>query len=145
MVGILENRFYLSIFMLIFYMSYVSKFQYQKNNDNELVAAIFPLNEILIEEQQHLERLGGGSNDEHKEGSRFDGLGVPIGLYLSKKQISDINNLQKNPAIHKDCNVIDEQQFNELIDKIIRKSKKKNSYKNYKRALNRKTKRVKNN
>ena len=121
--------------MLLMYMSYISKFEYHKNGDNELVAAIYPVNDVIEENHQYLEHLGGGQkNNLEKIGtSRFDGLGIPVGLYLSKKQIKEIQHLKKNPEIHKECNVIDEDKFNKLLDRIVKKAKKKLSIKNHKK------------
>lgn len=106
----------------------VSKFEYHKNGDNELIAAIYPISE----HQDAHEHLGGSINNLEKAGSsRFHGLGVPIGLYLSKKQMKEIHNMKKNPEIHKDCNVIDEDKFNQLLDKIVRKAKKRLTVNNH--------------
>jgi hypothetical protein len=107
-------------------MSYVSNFEYQKNNNNEIMAAIYPLKQIINDNEQYLERLGGSKNtsSENVGTSRFDGLGVPVGLYLSKRQINDIHQLNKNPKIHKGCNVIDEDEFDRLLEKIVRKSRR---------------------
>lgn len=111
-------------------MSFVSKFEYQKNNDNEMVAAIYPLREVMNQDSLIRERLGGSHIDkDNSEGSRFNGLGVPIGLYLSRKQIGQIHNMKKNPEIKKDCNVIDEDKFNSLLDNIVKKAKKRTSVK----------------
>lgn len=108
-------------------MSYVSKFEYQKNDNNDLFTAIYPLNEVLNQNVSFKEYLGGSARIE---GSRFDGLGVPVGLYLSRKQINEIHHMKKNPEIQKECNVIDEDKFNKLLDKIVKKAKKRTSTKN---------------
>jgi hypothetical protein len=105
-------------------MSFVSKLEYQKNNDNELVAAIYPLRETINKNTMLRERLGGSLVDDHAKSSRFSGLGVPVGLYLSREQINEIQNMKKNPEMHKDCNVIDEDKFNKLLNKIVKKAKK---------------------
>jgi hypothetical protein len=112
-------------------MSYVTNFEYKKNDNNEVTAAIYPLKQIIEENDRYLERLGGSKNvsSENNGTSRFEGLGVPVGLYLSKKQINDIDRLQKNPKIRKECNVIDEEQFDRLLEKIVRKSKHRTSAK----------------
>jgi hypothetical protein len=115
-------------------MSYISNFEYQKNDDNELVAAIYPIRHIMDQNDEYHEHLGGGKNNLEMTGtSRFDGLGVPIGLYLSKTQIKEIQNLKKNPEISKECNVIDEDKFNKLLDRIVKKTQKKLSIKNHKK------------
>ena len=118
-------------------MSFVSKLEYQKNGNNELVAAIYPLREVMDNDELMRERLGGqrihkensrssdSTVDNHAKSSRFTGLGIPVGLYLSRKQINEIQNIKQNPEVHKDCNVIDEDKFNKLINRIVRKAKKK--------------------
>ena len=121
-------------------MSFSSKLEYQKNNDNELVAAIYPLREIMNNDTLMRERLGGSTVDDHAKSSRFSGLGIPVGLYLSRKQINDIQNIKQNPEIHKDCNVIDEDKFNKLINRIVKKAKKRTSAKS--RVKNNETKKI---
>ena len=81
-------------------MSFSSKLEYQKNNDNELVAAIYPLREIMNNDTLMRERLGGSTVDDHAKSSRFSGLGIPVGLYLSRKQIAveNFENLLSNQA-----------------------------------------------
>jgi len=111
-------------------MSYISKFEYQKNDDNELSSAIYPLNEVLRQNSLIREHLGGSSREEGSPGSRFDGLGVPVGLYLSRKHMGEIHHMQKNPEIQKECNVIDEKTFNQLMERIVKKAKKRTSAKN---------------
>jgi hypothetical protein len=110
-------------------MSYISKFEYKKNDDNELFSAIYPLNEVLNQNSLIREHLG-GSSQEGSPGSRFDGLGVPVGLYLSRKQMGEIQHMKKNPEIQKECNVIDEETFNKLMDRIVKKAKKRTSLNN---------------
>ena len=112
-------------------MSYISKFEYNKNDDNELFSAIYPLNEVLNQNSLIREHLGGSSH-EGSSGSRFDGLGVPVGLYLSRKQIGEIHHMKKNPEIQKECKVIDEETFNKLMERIVKKAKKRTSLKNNK-------------
>ena len=38
--------------------------------------------------------------------------------------------MKKNPEIQKECNVIDEDKFNKLLDRIVKKAKKRTSTKN---------------
>ena len=121
-------------------MSFVSKLEYQKNNDNELVAAIYPLSEVMNHDTLMRERLGGSKTEDTTKSSRFSGLGIPVGLYLSRKQIDEIHNIKKNPEIHKDCNVIDEDKFNKLLNKIVKKAKKRTSSKS--RVKNNETKKI---
>jgi hypothetical protein len=121
-------------------MSFLSKFEYQKNDDNEMIAAIYPLREVMNQDSLIREHLGGSNIDNDGSGSsRFDGLGVPVGLYLSRKHIDQIQHMKKNPDIQKDCNVIDEDKFNNLLDKIVKKAKKRTSAKKNNKVKNGKT------
>ncbi|NDH69060.1 MAG: hypothetical protein EBY22_14390 [Gammaproteobacteria bacterium] len=114
-------------------MSFLSELEYQKNSDNELIAAIYPLKEAMKHDNLLRERLGGSTKDgsEASVGSRFDGLGIPVGLYLSRKRI-DMAKIKKQPDIQEGCAVIDEEKFNQLLDKIVKKSQKRLSKKNKK-------------
>jgi hypothetical protein len=47
--------------------------------------------------------------------------------------------MKKNPDIQKDCNVIDEDKFNNLLDKIVKKAKKRTSAKKNNKVKNGKT------
>jgi hypothetical protein len=111
--------------------SFLSKFEYQKNQNGEPVAAIYPLTEITNKDALLREHLGGSTVhlSEPTTGSRFDGLGVPVGLYLSRKRLDMV---KKNPEIQEGCTVIDEDKFNQLLDKIVKKSQKRLSKKNKK-------------
>jgi hypothetical protein len=121
-------------------MSFSSKLEYKKNSDNELVAAIYPLREVMNHDTLMRERLGGSTVNDHAKSSRFSGLGIPVGLYLSRKQIDEIQHIKQNPEIHKDCNVIDEDKFNKLLNRIVKKAKKRTSVKL--RVKNNETKKV---
>ena len=104
--------------------SFISKFKYQTNQNDEPVAAIYPLTEITNQDALLREHLGGSTVhlSEPTTGSRFDGLGVPVGLYLSRKRLDMV---KKNPEIQEGCTVIDEDKFNRLLDKIVKQSRKK--------------------
>jgi hypothetical protein len=111
----------------------VSQLEYKKNIDDLFVAAIYPLNQIITTNSINTELLG-GSLEIFSDNKRFDGLGIPVGLYLSRKHIDKFEYLPKNKEHNK---VLDDTLFNKLIDNIIINNKKKiqtrknkNTYKN---------------
>jgi len=102
---------------------YYSKILFTKNENNKNISAIYPLQEIIMDNLKYKEFLGGSNTkNEIYEGSRFEGLGVPIGLYSSS--VSNINNelynggKKQNYNFEKDYDVIDENKFNKLFDNI---------------------------
>lgn len=107
--------------------SYVSDIQYKMNENNSIISAIHPLNTII--KNNLFKSILGGSIHTETEKARFEGLGVPIGLYLPKKNRGEIENLPRPKNANKDalseCTVIDDETFNKLIDKIAKKSRAK--------------------
>jgi hypothetical protein len=104
---------------------YYSKFIFKKDDNNKIVSAVYPLNETINNDLKYKESLGGSIVDENYKGSRFEGLGVPIGLYSSPifPIIKDESKLfnggkKQNNNLEKDYDVIDENKFNELFDNI---------------------------
>ena len=90
-----------------------------KYNDKELIGANYPLKETLKSYLKKREILGGDKLET--TGSRFDGLGVPLGLYLS----NDHTHMLNNNKIINNNSTIDDGIFNKLLDNIqINKSKK---------------------
>lgn len=89
-----------------------------KFNDKNLVGANYPLKETLKTYLKKKEFLGGDKLE--MEGSRFDGLGVPLGLYLSNNHIHTFNY-----KVNNENKIIDDNIFNKLLDNIqVNKSKK---------------------
>jgi hypothetical protein len=109
---------------------YYSKFLFKKDKNNKNISAIYPLQEVINDNLKYKESLGGGSiENENYKGSRFQGLGVPIGLYSSPifPVITDESKLfnggkKQYNNLEKDYDVIDENKFNELFDNIRSKS-----------------------
>lgn len=119
-------------------MSYIDNLEFLKNNENEWIASIYPLNKFMEEDGKGRERLGGSIDiSEQTGGSRFEGLGVPVGLYLSKKHSVNLVTLGKS----KEEGTIEEEQFNRLFENIVQRPSKKTSLKRRK-ASNKNTKKV---
>jgi hypothetical protein len=103
---------------------YYSKFEFKKNDLNKIISGIYPLNEIIKQEISYKENLGGSMTYESNESSRFQGLGVPIGLYLSKpknkmlEKISNKNNGGNPKKREEEDNVIDDKMFQTLFEKV---------------------------
>jgi hypothetical protein len=107
---------------------YYSKFEFKRDDTNKIVSVIYPLNEIINENITYKENLGGSTTYEYNESSRFQGLGVPMGLYLSKPKNNLLEksmnkNYGGNSKNEKEHNVIDDKLFEELFEKITVKIK----------------------
>jgi hypothetical protein len=130
--------------MYIDCMNHIDNLEFLKNKDNELVASIYPLNKVVMENETTIKRLGGSVDkidiSERSKGSRFDGLGVPVGLFISKKHINHV----VAPGKTKDAGPIDETEFSRLLDNVAIRPSKKNSLKKRKNINNKQkfTKRV---
>lgn len=96
---------------------YGSKIEYKMKN-NELIGGIFPLKENMNIFSKKVETLGGSKIE--MEGSRFDGLGIPLGLYLSNNEICNFNQSHK---VKNNDEVLDDYKFNKLINKILKFNK----------------------
>lgn len=103
---------------------YYSKILFKKDKNNKNISAIYPLQEVINDNLKNKESLGGGSiENENYKGSRFQGLGVPIGLYSSpifsiiESKLFNGGKKQNN-NFEKEYDVIDENKFNELFNNI---------------------------
>ena len=101
---------------------------YNTNNDNILTGGT-SINSLISTYEMSNRMYYGGNNEQE----RFKDLIIPVGLVTQK-----YNNINNNYKIIKD-EIINENIFNELFDKIC---KKRISYKNNKKKLN-KTKKIK--
>lgn len=92
--------------------SYVSKILYSEDKKS----GIYPLFEIIKEVEEKRELLG-GSRNAPGDNDRFEGLGVPIGLYIAPKDI----NFQLGgdyKVVSEDCDEIDDDLFDKLYNFI---------------------------
>jgi len=92
--------------------------------NNELIGAIFPLKETINMFSKKVETLGGSKIE--MEGSRFEGLGIPLGLYLSNNEFCNFNQTHK---VKNNDEVLDDYKFNKLINKIFKNNESKNHVK----------------
>jgi hypothetical protein len=98
--------------------SYVSKILYSEDKKS----GIYPLSEIIKEVEEKRELLGGSpglANSPNAPGdnARFEGLGVPVGLYIAPKDI----NFQLGgdyKIVSEDCDEIDDDLFDKLYNFI---------------------------
>ena len=108
--------------------NYISKFQYKLNENGIVQSILYPL-KTIINQENISKTLLGGSLHLDTENTRFEGLGIPVGLYLSKKNRGEIENIHKPKNANKDmqgeCAVISDEDFNRLIEKISKKSRAK--------------------
>jgi hypothetical protein len=125
--------------------SHASKYEFKTNEKNDVVSAIFPLKEVLKEDNRKRERLGGSpSINIITGGARFEGLGVPAGLYLTSKEI-DFQTGGGNVKTKKDNEILDNELFDKLFGKIavIRKGGSNNvSKRNNSKTVNKSTRKL---
>lgn len=124
---------------------YISNFQYKVNNENHVQSVIYPLNSV-VNQNNVMKSILGGSTHIDSGYSRFEGLGVPIGLYLSKNKRATLETMSLSKNANKDinieCSVIDEELYEKLINKIARKrSSQSKTLKSRNPEKSRKTKR----
>lgn len=98
--------------------------KYKTDDHGSIQSIIYPLNTLINNNSANT--ILGGSIQLETEKARFEGLGVPVGLYVSRKHRSLIDNIPRaknspNDAQH-ECMVIDDTAFNKLIDKIAHKT-----------------------
>lgn len=105
-----------------------SKIEFKKEDkNNKIISAIYPLQEIINEEIKYKESLGGSNTEQRNENTRFEGLGVPIGLYLFKPKNLLEESINKkhggNSKNKEDIEVIDNNLFEKLFKNIEIKKK----------------------
>jgi hypothetical protein len=114
-------------------------YEFIKNNNNNIVSAVFPMREHLKNENNKRTILGGSVLTIQTGMTRFDELGVPVGLYLEEKHITIENNSKREPKNE----VIDDALFEKLLGMASSVKGKTNSSskKNSQQNKNKKTKR----
>jgi hypothetical protein len=98
--------------------------QYKKKDD-KIISGIFPFKEMFKNYSKKTNILGGSKNEIEGQGSRFDGLGVPLGLYLSNNDVIFNQHLK----IKNNDEVLDNDIFDKLINNImiLKNNKTKNN------------------
>ena len=106
-----------------------SKYEYLKDSDGDINSAVFPMREYLKKENTEQLLLGGSIETGI---SRFDDLGVPVGLYLERYPIS----LDSEPVKSKQIvlNVIDDNLFEKLLHQVSKVKPQQNERKKTKRV-----------
>jgi hypothetical protein len=119
----------------------INKFEYHINKDNIITSAILPLNNIIDKTNINniMNEITGGrspyANDIQLQSNhpRFEGLGVPVGLIVSKNN-KHLLDMSKQPKIKEiSCKVMDEEDYSVLLDKIAKKRNKKGKTKKTKK------------
>jgi len=115
-------------------------YEFIKNNNNNIVSAVFPMREHLKNENNKRTILGGSVLTIQTGMTRFDELGVPVGLYLEERQITMENNMKREPKNE----IIDDVLFEKLLGmtSTIKGKTNSSSKKNSQSSKNKKTKKV---
>lgn len=94
--------------------SSISNYDFIKNANNEIISAVYPMREHFKKDNNHRMVLGGSIETGS---SRFDELGIPVGLYLEPKYFSLHNNEQLKTK-HNNCTTIDDSLFDKLLESV---------------------------
>jgi hypothetical protein len=92
--------------------SYISEHEFKTDENNKVIAAVYPINTHLIKENNNRMILGGSAVTGL---SRFDKLGIPAGLYLEPAFFNIHNN---EPASFKN-KVNDQIIGDDLFDNLL--------------------------
>jgi hypothetical protein len=93
--------------------SFVEKCEFCKDESDKIISAVYPMEQHLMEENNQRMMLGGAIETGL---SRFDGLGIPLGLYLEPRTFS----LQTEPKYNK-LGVAEDSLFDSLLDRVTLK------------------------
>uniref|UniRef100_A0A6C0JHZ1 Uncharacterized protein n=1 Tax=viral metagenome TaxID=1070528 RepID=A0A6C0JHZ1_9ZZZZ len=117
----------------------ISDYEFIKNSNNKITSAVYPMREHLKNENHKRAILGGSSLVIETGMTRFDELGVPVGLYLEEKHITIENNTKRETKNE----IIDDVLFEKLLGMASSVKEKTNSSskKNVPHNTNKKTKR----
>jgi len=114
--------------------SFISEIEYIKDTDNNIISGVYPMNAHLMSENNKVMNLGGSLEIM---GTRFDEMGIPVGLYLEKHVYKESMNKQKN------CLVIDDLLFDKLLGNVSSVKPYSGTKKYYSSTQNKKTKKMK--
>jgi hypothetical protein len=107
--------------------SFVSKYIFQKNDGNEMISATYPMHDFLNKKNRERAIIGGSILIENETGmARFDGLGIPAGLYLEHTTtiVRDITSKKDSTSIPNDL-------FDKLFNKVAYVKANNKTKKNY--------------
>jgi hypothetical protein len=93
--------------------SFVSEYEFIKDVNEDIISAVFPMHQHLKRENNKRMILGGSIETGM---SRFDELGIPVGLYLETPQFQ-LHNEPTNSK-HNKFAVMDNELFDKLLGKV---------------------------
>ena len=104
----------------------IDKFEYHINDKSEITNAILPINKIIDKANINniMNEFTGGDIQLESNHPRFEGLGVPVGLIVSKHH-KDILASKQQKVKEISCKVMDEEDYEKLLNKIAKKRDKK--------------------
>lgn len=106
--------------------SSISNYDFIKNANNEIISAVYPMREHFKKDNNHRMFLGGSIETGL---SRFDELGIPLGLYLEPKYFLLHNNEELKK--HNNCSIIDDSIFDKLLESVSSVKTNSRTKKNY--------------
>jgi len=93
-------------------------YEFIKGGDNSIIGAVYPMKAHLKKENDKRVILGGSPIINIDTGlSRFDELGIPVGLYLETNHCSKMNAAQGKSA-NAPTLVIEDLMFDNLLNKV---------------------------
>jgi hypothetical protein len=108
----------------------ITNYKFIKDLNSDIVSAVYPMREHLKKENNNkMSILGGSPVIQIQTGmTRFDELGIPVGLYLESRQISF-----QDRAIIKETNsrIIDDTLFEKLLGSVSSVKPYSGTRKNY--------------
>jgi len=107
----------------------ITNYEFIKDMNSDIVSAVYPMREHLKKENNKMSILGGSPVIEIQTGmTRFDELGIPVGLYLESRQIS----FQDKETIKEINNrIIDDTLFEKLLGSVSSVKPYSGTRKNY--------------
>jgi hypothetical protein len=118
--------------------SFVSDYEFIKDANNDIVSAAYPMKQHLIKENNKRMILGGSIDTGM---TRFDDLGIPVGLYL-ENHFSSLNQSEIQ-AKHYKFEVMGDELFDKLFHSVSTVKPHSTTKKNIKFNKKSKTKKYK--
>jgi len=104
----------------------IKYFEYCHDKNNNIISAIMPLNKII--EKSNINNISneliGGTLEINSTHKCFDGLGVPVGLVIGKKE-RELVFPKKEKIKEIECKVMSEDNYDKLFNKIVKKREKR--------------------
>jgi len=115
--------------------SFISEYEFIKDANNDIISAVFPMQQYMKKENNKRMILGGTIENST---SRFDELGIPAGLYLEPSVFS---HEPDGPKFNKFA-ILDDQLFDKLLGSVSSVKPYSGTRRKYYKPKNSKTKKA---